>query len=88
MSYTSIKMPRRKNDFTMGLETILNNPNTSFLTQPKVFSEIHSQSKMPLTTMIRTIGRSAKEQKGKRAEPTDDEKSQARLSNMQTKQNS
>lgn len=88
MYYTSIKMPRRKNDFTMGLETILNNPNTSFLTQPKVFNEIHSQSKMPLSTMIRTIGRSAKDQKHKKSEPTDEEKSEARLKAMESKQNS
>ena len=81
-------MPRRKNDFTMGLETILNNPNTSFLTQPKVFSEIHSQSKMPLSTMIRTIGRSAKDQKNKKTEPTDEEKSQTRLSKMEAKNES
>lgn len=78
-------MPRRKNDFTMGLETILNNPQTSFLKNPKVFSEIHSQSKMPLTTMIRTIGKSAKGNK-KAPEPTDAEKSEARLTQMEAKQ--
>lgn len=81
-------MPGRKNDFTMGLETILNNPQTSFLTQPKVFGEIHSQSKMPLSTMIRTIGRTAKEQKNKVKEPTDDDKAQARLSKMESKASS
>lgn len=79
-------MRGKKNDFTVGLETILNNPQTSFLTQPKVFSEIHSQSKMPLSLMIRTIGRSAKDKKGKPKEPTEDEKSQARLEAMKSKQ--
>jgi hypothetical protein len=81
-------MPRRKTDFAMGLETILNNPQTSFLTQPKVFGEIHAQSKMPLASMIKTIGRGAKQSKGKPREPTDDEKSQARLDAMESKQKS
>jgi hypothetical protein len=78
-------MPKRKTDFAMGLETILNNPQTSFLTNPKTFSEIHSQSKMPLTSMIKTIGRGAKNNKQKAKEPTDEEKSEARLSKMEAK---
>lgn len=78
-------MPKRKTDFAMGLETILNNPQTSFLTNPKTFSEIHSQSKMPLTSMIKTIGRGAKNNKGKPKEPTDEEKSEARLAKMEAK---
>lgn len=81
-------MPRRKTDFAMGLETILNNPQTSFLTQPKVFGEIHAQSKMPLASMIKTIGRGAKDNKKKKNEPTDEEKSEARLKAMEQKQNS
>lgn len=81
-------MPRRKNDFTMGLETILNNPQTSFLSNPKTFSEIHSQSKMPLASMIKTIGKGAKDNKKKPKEPTDEEKSEARLKAMEIKQNS
>ena len=81
-------MPRRKTDFAMGLETILNNPQTSFLHNPKTFSEIHSQSKMPLASMIKTIGRGAKDNKKKNKEPTDEEKSEARLNKMESKQNS
>lgn len=81
-------MPRRKTDFAMGLETILNNPQTSFLTNPKTFGEIHSQSKMPLASMIKTIGRGAKSNKQKSKEPTDEEKSEARLKAMESKQNS
>ena len=78
-------MGRHKNDFTMGLETILNNPQTSVLKNPKTFTEIHSQSKMPLTAMIRTIGKSAKRNKKER-EPTDEEKSEQRLKEMEAKQ--
>lgn len=78
-------MPRHKSDFARGLETILNNPDTNFLKNPKVFGEIHAQSKMPLSHMIRTIGKSAKNRK-KPNEPTDDEKSKARLDTMESKQ--
>jgi len=81
-------MPRRKTDFAMGLETILNNPDTSFLKNPKTFSEIHAQSKMPLASMIKTIGKGSKDAKNKKHEPTDDEKSEARLKAMEMKQNS
>jgi superfamily I DNA/RNA helicase len=76
-------MVKRKDDFSAGLETILNNPQTSFITNPKTFREIHSQSGMPLTAMIRHIGK----QSGKKKEykPTDDEKSKARLDTLEAK---
>ena len=80
-------MPK-KSEFAMGLETILNNPKTNFLKNPKVFSEIHSQSKMPLSEMIRQVGRTSKKQGKGRREPTDAEKSEARLDKMEAKQNS
>ena len=80
-------MPR-KTEFALGLETILNNPQTNFLKNPKVFNEIHSQSKMPLSTMIRHIGRTSKRANRERREPTDAEKSEARLKEMEAKQNS
>lgn len=76
-------MPKRKTEFAIGLETILNNPQTSFLNNPKTFNEIHSQSKMPITAMLKTIGRGAKENRGKPKQPTDAEKSEARLSKME-----
>jgi hypothetical protein len=81
-------MPPRKTDFAIGLETILNNPQTSFLKNPKTFGEIHSQSKMPLASMIKTIGKGAKDNKGKPKEPTDEEKSEARLKMLDAKQKS
>ena len=75
-------MPNRhKDDFSLGLETILNNPKTSFITNPKTFREIHSQSGMPMTAMIRHIGKQSKKVK----EPTDDEKSKARLDTLEAK---
>lgn len=74
---------RHKTDFARGLETILNNPKTSFLKEPKTFNEIHKQSGMSLSTMIKSIGKSSKGEK--RREPTDDEKSAERMEQMKKK---
>lgn len=74
-------MPR-KSDFRMGLEAVLNNPNTSFLSSPKVFHEIHKESGMTMAAMMRHIGKGSRSKK-KHAEPTDEEKSEARLNKME-----
>ena len=74
-------MPR-KSDFQMGMETVLNNPKTSFLHNPKTFREIHKESGMTMAAMFRHIGRGSKGNK-KPAEPTDDEKSESRLNKME-----
>lgn len=75
-------MPRRqKDDFTAGLETILNNPQASFLKNPAVFREIQQQSGMSVGAMIKQLGRGSKRQKP--AEPTDAEKSKARMDKME-----
>jgi len=79
-------MPKKNSDFGMAMKTILNNPQTSFLSNPKTFNEIHKQSGMPLAQMIRQIGRGAKQHGNKRREPTDDERSEERLDAMK-KQN-
>ena len=84
MFYLYTKMPR-KTDFARGLETILNNPKTSFLKEPKTFNEIQKQSGMSLSAMIKTIGKSAKGAKGERKEPTDDEKIAERMAAMKGK---
>jgi hypothetical protein len=77
-------MPR-KTDFVLGLEAVLNNPQTSFMKNPKVFSEIYSQSKMSMNAMMKHIGKSSKNKKTK--EPTDAEKSEARLDRMEAQSN-
>ena len=78
-------MPR-KTDFQLGLETILNNPATSFLKNPVTFNEIHKQSAMPVASMIRQVGKGSRGQNGKaRKEPTDEERSKARLETMESK---
>jgi len=77
-------MPR-KNDFTIGLETVLNNPQTSFMKNPKVFHELYNQSGMSMNAMMKHIGKSSKNKKQK--EPTDAEKSAERLDRMEAATN-
>jgi hypothetical protein len=52
------------------------------LKNPKTFKEIHAQSGMPLTAMVRHIGRMSKNKK--ETKPTDEERSKARLDNLET----
>jgi hypothetical protein len=73
-------MPSHKTNFQLGMEAVLNNPQTSFLTNPKTFNEIHKQSGMSMSAMMKHIGGQAKKQKEKG--PTDAEKSEARLKEM------
>jgi hypothetical protein len=74
---------KRKDEFSAGLETILNNPKTSFITNPKTFREIHSQSGMSMSAMIRHIGKQSKKMKDPKM--TDAERSEARLETLETK---
>jgi len=76
-------MPSHKTNFQLGMEAVLNNPQTSFLTNPKTFHEIHKQSGMSMNAMMKHIGGQAKKQKNK--EPTDAEKSKERLDAMEAK---
>ena len=71
--------------FNTGLHKILNNPKTSFLTNPATFHEIHKQSGMSMTNMIRTIGKMEQNVRGKKKEPTDSERSKERLDELQSK---
>jgi len=74
-------MPSHKTNFQLGMEAVLNNPQTSFLTNPKTFHEIHKQSGMSMSAMMKHIGGQAKKQKEKG--PTDAEKSEQRLKEME-----
>jgi hypothetical protein len=76
-------MPRYKDDFTAGLEQILNNPSASFITNPKTFKEIHSQSGMSYSEMIRHVGKGSKKQKVQK--PTDAERSEERLDKLEAR---
>jgi hypothetical protein len=70
-----------KTDFQLGMEAVLNNPKTSFMHNPKTFNEIHKQSGMSMSQMMKHIGGKARQQK--KQEPTDAEKSEARLKEME-----
>ena len=71
--------------FNLGLEKILNNPKTSFLTNPGTFHEIHKQSGMSMSGMIRHIGKMEQNVRGKKKEPTDSERSKERLDELDSK---
>jgi len=75
-------MPR-KTAYQLGMEAVLNNPQTSFLTQPRTFNEIYSQSKMSMNAMMKHIGGKAKQ---KKKEPSDAERSKERLDAMEAQQ--
>lgn len=77
-------MPR-KTDFQLGLETVLNNPQTSFLKNPATFNEIQKQSAMGIGEMLKHIGKTSKATKGKPKQPTDDERAKARIESMEKK---
>lgn len=70
-----------KTQFQLGMEAVLNNPQTSFLTNPRTFHEIHKQSGMSMNAMMKHIGGKVKQKK----EPTDAEKSKERLDAMEAK---
>jgi len=69
---------RNKNSFQVGLEHILNSPNASFLTNPNAFNDIHKQSGLSISQMVRHVGK-------KKKEPSEKEKSEQRLKDLETK---
>lgn len=75
-------MPHQKSAMTLGLEKILNNPETSFLKNPTVFRQIMTSANQPITASLRHIGLSARAS-GKPKPPTDEERSKARLQQME-----
>lgn len=74
-------MPKQKSALTLGLEKILNNPQASPLTNPAVFRQIVQSTNQPLTASLRHLG------KGSRVkEPTDQERSKARVAKLEETQ--
>jgi hypothetical protein len=79
-------MPRHrayKDNFSVGLEHILNNPTASFIKSPAVFNEIHSKSNMSITSMLRHVGKRRKNDRNHPKEPSDAERSQERLGQLE-----
>ena len=79
-------MPKpRKSDFAKGLEVMMNDPRTSPFTAEgsKAFKEIMSASEMPLTEVLKYVGKGKKKVKG----PTDKERSEARIEKLEETKN-
>ena len=74
-------MPRERSDYIKGMEIFLNNPKTSYKTNPHVFDELKNKSGMSISEMFKHVGRSSKFTKPK--EPTDNEKSEQRLNKLE-----
>jgi hypothetical protein len=75
-------MPKsRKSDFAKGLEVMMNDPRTSPFTAEgsKAFKEIVHASEMPLTEVLKYVGKGKKKVKG----PTDKERSEARIEKLE-----
>ena len=75
-------MPVHKTNYQLGMEAVLNNPQTSFLHNPRTFHEIHKQSGMSMSAMMKHIG--GKTRKQKQQGPTDAEKAKERLDAMES----
>lgn len=71
-------MPHQKSALTLGLEKILNNKETSPLTKPEVFRQILVAANQPITASLRHIGKGARAK-----QPTDDDRSKARLEKLE-----
>ena len=74
-------MPRHKDNFTVGLETMLNNKEASFMKSPAVFREIKDKANMNVSAMLKHIGKRKKS--NYHSEPTDAEKSEERLQRLE-----
>ena len=61
------------------MEKILNDPHSSFLTNPQVFSAIKQSSGMSYTEILKHIGKGGKKVKG----PSDTERSKQRVEKLE-----
>ena len=72
---------KRKSDFTVGLENILNNPSVSpFHTNPAVFKEMTKASGLSMSDMMRYVG---KKTKGMSQKKMDEKRSESRLEKLE-----
>jgi hypothetical protein len=76
---------KHKSDFTLGLETILNNPKTNFVKHPTVFKEIHKASGLSMAELIRHVGKKSKSTT-KDEKLSDDDRSKERLATLEKSQ--
>lgn len=74
-------MPKqRKGAFHLGMEKIMNDPQSSFLTNPQVFSAVKQSSGMSYTEILRHLGKGGRKVKG----PSDAERSKERVEKLET----
>lgn len=76
-------MPRYKDNFSAGLEHVLNNPKASFLKSPAVLNELQATTKMSMSAMLRHVGKRRKNQHNEPKKPNDSEKSEERLQKLE-----
>jgi len=62
------------------MEKILNDPNSSFLTNPQVFSAVKQSSGMSYTEILRHLGKNGRKVKG----PSDAERSKERVEKLES----
>ena len=70
--------PPQKSAMTRGLEKILNSPDASPLNNPQVFRQIVATGGKTLSETLKYVGK-----KAKAPQPTDDDKSKARLEKLE-----
>jgi hypothetical protein len=71
-----------KGNFTLGLEMMLNRKETSPVHNSAVIRELHSKSGMTMRQMIEHLGKGSRQTKKEKG-PTDKERAEARLSELQ-----
>jgi hypothetical protein len=74
-------MPRHRDNFTIGLETLLNNKEASFMKNPAVFREIKEKANMNISAMLKHVGKRKKS--NYKSEPDDSERSEERLRQLE-----
>jgi hypothetical protein len=74
-------MPRHRDNFTIGLETMLNNKEASFMKNPAVFREIKEKANMNISAMLKHVGKRKKS--NYKSEPDDSERSEERLRQLE-----
>jgi hypothetical protein len=74
-------MPQhRKGAFHIGMEKIMNDPQSSFLTNPQVFSAVKQSSGMSYTEIMRHLGKGGRKVKA----PSDAERSKERVEKLES----
>lgn len=71
-----------KGNFTLGLEAMLNRKETSPIHNAAVVRELHSKSGMTMRQMVEHIGKGTRESKKQNKGPTDNERIEARLEQL------